>query len=221
MNGIHALNSTFDYLNNSLNLFGFNFPKFDLRDSRCFKYMENLEEDELFQINASLLSYNDLINDGPLPNETDGSQNKRYLQKFLNKFELDLSPKFLNDIIDGHIIEVYSKSHKQIYRSINFFSSSSYDLGALTFTPWDKLFYRPEEETNKLLKAANYTLENNIDYMTPNIPTHFLTELCSEKIFGYKLIKIGCVYDSVSFYPMGYVTIISVKEVLGTFKVIH
>lgn len=221
MNELNALSSTFGSLTDSLNQFGFEIPNFEFLESDSIKYARDFSHDLLFQINASLQSYNDLINDGPVPGESESTQNQRYLRKFLNKFGLSVSERVFADMTDGYLIEVYSKSHQQIYRSINFFKLSSYDLGALTFIPWDKLFYRSVEDTEIMFKAINFAMDNNIEYMTPSIPVHFLTELCTEKIFGYKMAKIACVADSASGDPMGYLTVISVKEVLEAFKVMH
>ncbi len=69
--------------------------------------------------------------------------------------------------------------------------------------------------------SINLLMDNNIDCMTPNIPVHFLTELCSNKKFGYKMLKLATVTDSATSQPMGYLTIISVKEVIEAFRIVH
>jgi hypothetical protein len=108
-----------------------------------------------------------------------------------------------------------------LYRSLNFLKLCSYDLGTLTFVPWDKLFYRPKENTDEMFKTINYVLDNNLENFNSNIPVHFLTELCSNRKFGYKLIRVGIIYDRETSESMGYVSIIYIKEVLDTFRVLH
>lgn len=221
MSQLSKLNSTFETLNYSLNQYGINLPDINFLESNSYQYAKQMQQELLFQINTSLESYNDLINDGPVPRESEGNQTQRHLRKFLEKFGLSVSTKVFSDFTDRYLIEVYSKNHQQLYRSINFFNVSSYDLGSLTFVPWDKLFYRSNEDTERLLKAANFVVDNNIDYMTPNIPVHFLTELCTNKKFGYRMHKLATVTDSATGVPMGYLTVISVKEVLEAFEVLH
>jgi len=221
MNQLNALDTTFEKLTNSLNQFGLNLPDSDFSKSESFDHAKNVDPNLLFQINTSLQSYIDLINDGPLAEESEEAQTKRHLKKFLTKFGLTVSDKVFKVLTDKHLVEVNSLSHQQIYRSINFFKLCSYDLGALTFIPWNKLFHRPEEITKKMFEEINYVIQNNIEYMTPNIPVHFLTELCSEKKFGYKFYKIAIVEDAETGAPMGYLTIISVKNVLDQFQLLH
>ncbi|MBC7537890.1 MAG: hypothetical protein H7281_03665 [Bacteriovorax sp.] len=221
MNTLQALDSTFENLTNSLNQFGLNLTNFNFQESDSFKHARDIHQDQLFQINTSLQSYNDLITDGPVLDESEGTQTQRHLRKFLTKYGLTVNERLFNDFADKYLVEVYSLSHQQIYRSINFFNLSSYDLGALTFIPWDKLFYRSEEDTLAMFNAINFAIDNDIEYMAPNIPVHFLTELCSNKKFGYKMIKLASVNDVNSGAPMGYLTVISVKEVLEAFQVLH
>ena len=221
MRELQQLDTTFDTLTNSLNQFGLNLPNFDFEKSNSINYARDFNQDLLFQINTSLQSYNDLISDGPTPGESESNRTQRYLRKFLEKFGLNVSSKVFGDLTDDYLIEVYSKAHQQIYRSINFFNLSSYDLGALTFTPWDKLFYRSKEDSEIMFKTINFLIDNNIEIMTPKIPIHFLTELCSNKKFGYRMHKLATVTDLETGEPMGYLTVISVKEVLGKFELVH
>ena len=221
MSEIQKLDETFSNLTNTLNKFGHSLSCFNFSESPAFGIAQNIPNDHLFQINASLESYNDLICDGPIPGESENSQTERHLQKFLTKFGLYVNSSLLEDLQDGYLVEVYSRSHQQMYRSINFFKICSYDLGALTFVPWDKLFYRPEENTKEMFKTINSVLDNNLECMKSNIPVHFLTELCSDRKFGYKLIRVGSVFDQETGAPMGYLSVISVKEVLEAFRVLH
>lgn len=221
MNELRELNTTFLNLNNSLSRYGINLPAIDLNQDDSFKFARNLEQDLLFQINTSLQSYNDLISEGPVPEESEESQTGRHLQKFLEKYKLSVSPKLLTNLTDDCIVEVYSRSHQQIYRSVNFFKMSSYDIGTLTFMPWDKLFFRSREDTEALLKVANFIIDNNMEYIKPNVPTHFLTEIITDRKFGYKLLSAGNVMDVDSGKPMGYFAVITVKEVIEAFKIVH
>lgn len=221
MNELVDLNTTFSALNSSLARYGIELPSVDLSKDDSLSFARDLEKDLLFQINASLKSYNDLISEGPVPGESEDSQTQRHLKYFLDKFGLQVSSKVFNNLTDDYLIEIYSKSHQQIYRSVNFFKLSSYDIGSLTFIPWDKLFHRSKQDMETMNKAINLLSESNIACMTPNVPVHFLTELCSNKVFGYKMLKLATVTDSITLKPMGYLTVISVKEVIEAFKIVH
>jgi hypothetical protein len=221
MSEVHNVAATFSNLTNSINKFGYNLPKFELENHEHCESIRSTPINQLFQIRASLESYNDIINEGPIPGESEKSQSERHFRKFLDKFSLSINENMLNDLQDDYLIEVYSKSHQQLYRSLNFLKLCSYDLGTLTFVPWDKLFYRPKENTDEMFKTINYVLDNNLENFNSNIPVHFLTELCSNRKFGYKLIRVGIIYDRETSESMGYVSIIYIKEVLDTFRVLH
>ena len=221
MNELQKLDLTFNTLTNSLNRFGNNLPKIDFLGSNFYQFAKDVNTETLFQINASLQSYNELISDGPIPTESESEQTHRHLKKFLEKYELTISPKVYSDLTDGYLIEIYSLSHQQIYRSVNYFKLSSYDIGSLTFLPWDKLFYRSSDDVKKMVSVVNDVLDRNIDYMAPNTSAQFITELCTDKIFAHKLIKVGTVQDAFSKDTMGYFSVISVKEMKQAFQVIQ
>ena len=221
MNELQSLDSTFSTLTKSLNRFGNHLPQKDFFGSDSYQCAKSLNDEVLFQINASLQSYNELISEGPLPEESEGEQSHRHLKKFLAKYELSISPKVYNDLTDGYLIEIYSLSHQQIYRSVNYFNLCSYDIGSLTFLPWEKLFYRSAEDVKKMIAVVSEVLEKNLEYVAPNTSAQFITELCSDKIFAHKLIKVGTVQDSYTNDTMGYFSVITVKEVKKAFQVMQ
>ena len=108
-----------------------------------------------------------------------------------------------------------------MYRSVNFFSYCSYDLAQLTFVPWDELYYRQPKDTNKLIQIVYKVLDNAITYHIPEVREHILTELVTEKKFRHKLNQCCCVFDKKEEGVVGYLTIVSAREITTNLNVIH
>lgn len=215
-----TLDYTIQQTQNILSKYGHHF---DLDCPYTLKGKENLKYVDDAQVRLiidSLLSYNSIVEEAPLPDESECEVNTRHLKKFLSHYKLKVSDSFLTSIKDHHIIEVYAKNHQQIYRSVNFFGLSSYGLEALTFVPWDELFHRPESVAHKLFQFANVIMEQNLEVLTPPGTSHTLTELKTENRFRYELERAGCLYDNETSENMGYITLIKVTKA-PTLKILH
>lgn len=216
-----SIDETFDKLTRTLNSYGHHFLDFPQFESTMTKAREEKSKDEMSLIQQSYESYWDIIKDGPIEVETPLDQSKRHLRKFLDKFGLAISEKYFSTLRSEHIIEVYAKNHQQIFRSVNFFSLSSYNVEALTFVTWEKLFHRPKELLGTLFKYPEIVMDNQIDLMSTPHTKHVLTEVETQKKFAHELINIGCVFDKSSNQPMGYITMIKVRELLGDVQIVH
>lgn len=124
-------------------------------------------------------------------------------------------PEFMSEFAEGDIIEAYSVSHHQLFRSLEFFRLCSYDLLTLTMVPWHQLFRRPESVQLGLMNWAEYVLMKAIPSTPSLVPPHVIQE-CYEgnsRSFLYSIKRGGVLLDSVSKKPKGYLTIIRVQEV--------
>lgn len=210
MNSID-LSTTFRDLTFAINSFGMNVPYPDEDfDQNKYSY---LGEDILNQINMSLVSYFDLINDGPLPGESSASQTKRHLAKFLKKFNLSIPTSIFDEISDENLIEIYSQTHHQIYRSLNFFKLSSYSIDKLTFNPWPDLFTREKTAEEKLMELPQILFSSDSDILTVghNYDT-YLIENVSQKQFIYHISTIAKVRSAKDGSVLGYLTVIKANE---------
>lgn len=72
--------------------------------------------------------------------------------RFLKKLSLRYKdPCFSNYFHDGDIIEIFSSTGVQIYRSWSYFNFSSYSLGELLLYSWDELYERPKRTVDQLM----------------------------------------------------------------------
>ncbi len=218
----HELEHSIRDLTESINSYGIKLDDPSLLASpRVLKALEKIKEEDLEQIRLSLEGYHSIIKEGPIPGESQCDRNKRHLHSFLDKHGLKTSERILNDMVDHHIVEIHSLSHKQIFRTVNFYSLCSYDLGSLTFIPWDELFYRPEEIVEKIFSLIDSVLQNRVEYMVTNVPKHPVLELGPNQKVNYEMLRIGCVFDVFTKQPMGYLTIISVSRLKGNLKLVQ
>jgi len=213
MKSTQQIDQSIRNLTDSVNSYGMGLEYSSIAASqKVLNEINKIAKEELEHVRVELENYNDIIKEGPLAKENKRDRNHRHLTDFFKKYGLQVSQKILKDITDDCIIEINTLKHKQIFRSVNFFTVSSYDLGILTFVPWSELFHRPKNIFTKILSQIEILLKNNIDYMIPNIPRHILTEIGTNRKFTYKMQSIACVTDELSGLPMGYLTIISVDK---------
>jgi hypothetical protein len=216
--------NTIGSLNTFLNGIGFDIPCDGNRSDMAQTIRSKMSDEQLMQIDHALSEYLDIVSMDIVPEVDHGYDDllsKKHLGRFLAKHSLRVSKKLTDNIGPDDIVEVYSQTHQQLFRSVNFFGLSSYSLEELTFIPWDQLFSRREEDFKKLLGYAGTIMESNLDMMHPAASRHILTEIDSGKKFSYELESAGAVYDCSSNQNMGYITVIKVKELMGTMRVLQ
>ena len=144
-------------------------------------------------------------------------RDKHHLQAFLKKHRLKFADsQFTNLLEEGLLVELYSLGHQQIFRSVEFFNISNYDLETLVFVPWNELFYRDEKIFENILRVIGKVIAEQIPHWeNPPIKEHILKEVYDGKdgSFLYKMKHIGAVLDEETGGTMGYATIIKVQEV--------
>lgn len=221
MNADLSIDFTFEKLTSSINMYGHYFQSFPRFREEIEFNKKKISLEKLSLLQESWEKYLDIIKNGPLEEETEADLNRRHLKKFLGEFGLKLGESFFSTIESGHIIEVYSKGHQQIFRSANFFDLSSYSPEVLTFVSWEKLFHRSEENFNKLLKYAEFVIEEKIGLIQPKKARHLLVEVETQRKFTHELDRIGCLLDELTGSCLGYATMIKVREVPPTIKLLH
>jgi hypothetical protein len=190
--------------------------------TKVHEFMEQIPAEQMSEIDKALNEYHEIVSlEPPVTEPSVPEINTFQLGEFLHRHGLKFSKK-LTDFVDvDHIIEVYSRDHRQVFRSTNFFELSSYSIHELTFTPWDKLFYRSEEAFDHVMKYIGVANDTKMDVMSPTGTRHILSEVDDRKKFTYEMIKIGSVTDNETDMVMGYMTIINVKEIVSGLQLLH
>ncbi|MAX65493.1 MAG: hypothetical protein CME66_01005 [Halobacteriovoraceae bacterium] len=222
MKNLSRVNEVFQRTAFLIGLYGHHTKKgssFD--DKTIFDRIQNVDLETLRQICISFESYNEIIASLPSKGESISSVNKRHLKKFLNKWGLRVDQRVFDGLTDEYLVEVYSTKHQQLFRSANFFSMSGYTLSELTFSPWDELFHRSISNDDIMFKTIDMVLDYEIKYLVPKISHHILTEIKTKRKFKYQMVKLACVFDDIVDVPVGYLTIISVKELKGKLRLIN
>ncbi len=221
-NAIPALKNTVEKVYKAIDRYLPNtFESMKSKVSNLDELLNPIPESELKELTKSLSIYNEIINEPIPPTEVPCSTNKRHLQAFLDRFQLNISDEIFHQMDENTIVEVYTKNHKQIFRTINFFKTCRYDFYTMTFIPWDQLFHRRPEVTQKIFSYVQRLLDHNLSFTSrPPFPDHILTEIESGEKVRYTSRGVGPIYGDEPNEPIGYISLITVKPILSTFEVI-
>lgn len=100
------------------------------------------------------------------------------LRKFLSGAKLKLAGGY--DISDfakeDEVVEVYSLSHTQIFRSWSCFNYCSYSLADLLVYDWTTLYERPQWVVQRILEELEPLIKGQIDFVEHQIPPYILRE---------------------------------------------
>ncbi len=125
--------------------------------------------------------YADLL-EGAAKNGINLRHEKEVLTYVLARVGLTASDSAMDLIEDGHIIEIYTAEHIQIFRNIEFMQYCNYSLlDLLTFTFFD-LYERAALVTNKLLEASSRIFSSDIEVLDlrSEFPHHVLRQRFAE-----------------------------------------
>ena len=213
---IHSsFNQTLSSLTRSLKGFGYPIPTQSLSTTQKLKEVPAEFKSSLIQ---GLNSYLSLI-ETPLPGLHGRSLDLAHFDIFLRATSLKLiDPGIMRYFEEGDICEVYSTDHRQIFRTLEFFRLCKYDLGTLMTTPWNQLFLRPDSIQAQMLNLAEIILLKSIPSIVDPIPTHVIQECYGgqNQPYVYSTKFAGCIVDSFTEAPKGYVTIIRVQKLHKT-----
>lgn len=202
---------TIDDLTLSLNHFGLSLPR---RPQDLSQVLPQIPTEAKDQIRAALDGYMQIIRT-PTQGETEHERALGHFEIFRRVAGIKLAdPDFMKNFNEGDICEAYSATHQQIFRTLEFFKSCSYDLFTLTIVPWNQLFSRPENVKSLMLNWAEKIVKEGLRSVTQPVPDHIIQECYAhhKKSFLYSTKHAGCLIDALTNEPKGYVTIIRVQE---------
>lgn len=221
MNEVERIDLVVNKLNKTISLNDVNISTHpEIKDTKFEMVLNNIDQDTLFQIRTSLESYDQII-EHPITDEPIHIRNQRHTKAFLERFKFKVDNRIIEDLTDDLILEVYSLNHQQLFRTVNFFSKSSYSLADLTFTPWEELFHRQEGIMGKLMKMVSTVIDNEINYMIPQDYSHIVTEISTQKKFKHQVLRMATLYSEIDNSLIGYVSLISIKERSQKITLLH
>ncbi|WP_413586670.1 hypothetical protein [Bdellovibrio sp. HCB274] len=84
------------------------------------------------------------------------TNNRLFVETYLNTAGLNARSEDLDLIQDDHFIEIYNKNGMHLFRSLNILEISSYTFEDLCCRQWQHLYERPADEQEKILAAATH-----------------------------------------------------------------
>lgn len=146
--------------------------------------MNNLTDFELDKLIAQLeimkKLYSAPVGSGDVFNNEKWSE-KSLLKRALSFWGLEGKGDFLNNISDTDVIELYDKSAVQLYRSLNFFKTSSYSLEDLIVNEWFNLWERPKYVMDSLLSTMSDLLSGEVALTKFDTPEHLIKEVFQDE----------------------------------------
>lgn len=142
---------------------------------------------EAFRILETVTNKNFLkmgLNEIEIPRNQDDSldDKKKYFQDALNRFGVKLaSDDFVEKIESDDVVEIYMPDMNQVYRSLNFFKTCSYEPEYLFKTPWYELFRRAESMNEKIFGFMAEIMEKGAGTTEYPMGTHYLKETRAAK----------------------------------------
>lgn len=148
------------------------------------------------------------------------SEDIKMLKEFLKAYKLRL-PFELEDYVDeGDLLEIHTEDLVQIYRNRAFFDYCSYDLCTLLSHPFDVLFRRDPEVSERLVKIAVRALKEGKTIERVDAPPHYMQEhfARNNRVFRIEHKWISPVYSNVTNQVLGIFSSQS-AQVVGTSNV--
>ncbi len=191
-------------------------PEFEskIAEDELNHQLSQIPAPQMNEIIGSLNFYNNIISEGLDSYEIIDDLHKNHLDSFLQKLNLTISDEIYKYLDEDVIVEIYSKEHRQLYRSVNFFKLSRYDFYTLTFVPWENLYYRAPAIKGKIFNSINQAIHSGTFFKPETgIPDHIITEVETGRKLKYESICGGVVRDGEEEQPMGYIGLIKIKPI--------
>lgn len=113
---------------------------------------------------------------------------KQFLWRVFQKLGLHPSSALLDRIEDGDIVEIYTASYVQVFRSLSFFPICSYTLDDLLCRPFWELFHREPELLARMMTTTEKVVEGKVDnILNWDIEDHWVNEIQSPAPFQAKV----------------------------------
>lgn len=106
------------------------------------------------------------------------------IELLAKKAKIQISKDYLDNIVDGDVVEIYDSNSSQLFRTINFFRVCSYTLEELYSIPWYELYHRDQffQKQNESLMIKMVTEKISGPQAIPVKP-HHVEELRSKRMY--------------------------------------
>jgi hypothetical protein len=154
---------------------------------------------------SQIQSYRNFLVHATIEKQIDPDDDILMLREFLDYHNLEV-PFPLDRYIDkGDIVEVYGEDFIQIYRNRTFFNFCSYDIYTILTNPFDVLFRRDTEITEKLIRRGVECLTTMKGIEPIGVSPHLLQEhyARNSKVFLINDKWISPVFSKVTGKVMG------------------
>lgn len=111
--------------------------------------------------------------------EKDGHSERKHVEQALNLYGFELRDKdFWNTVRKDELIEMYNTDNIQIFRTFNFFTTSSYSLLDLLVYEWYSLWERPSGTFDEMFKIVGAIFSGQVSGVVPaQVPEHVISEI--------------------------------------------
>ena len=111
--------------------------------------------------------------------EKDGHSERKHVEQALNMYGFELRDKdFWNTVRKDELIEMYNTDNIQIFRTFNFFTTSSYSLLDLLVYEWYSLWERPSGTFDKMFEVVGSIFSGQVKGVVPaQVPEHVISEI--------------------------------------------
>ena len=111
--------------------------------------------------------------------EKDGHVERRHVEQALDLYGYELRNKdFWNTVSKDELIEMYNTDNIQIFRTFNFFTTSSYSLLDLLTYEWYSLWERPSGTFDNMFKVVSSIFSGEVKGpVSAEVPEHVISEI--------------------------------------------
>ncbi len=123
-----------------------------------------------------------------LPPVSEIHPEKHFVEAALKFYDLKLRDDFWKTVEPHDILEIYNDEGIQVFRTFNFFTSSSYSLTDLLVNEWYVLWERPKFVLKRIFEYSNGILSGEMKgVIKMDIPKHVVKEIssASEELVGF------------------------------------
>lgn len=144
-------------------------------------YFANSPIENRVWIVSNLEKYLELCYNYQISNTTSVWSEKMFLWNCIKLCKWELPEGTMEILSPDDVIEILDKNGRQVFRSLNFFSLTSYDLESFLCLPWSELFERSMEDyeiyAQYFIKCLSDTTNNR--YSLEHLPKHHVREIRS------------------------------------------
>lgn len=138
------------------------------------------KENKIWIVNT-LENYLDICHNYQISNTSNIWSEKMFLWNCIKLCKWELPEGTMDILTPDDVVEILDKNGRQVFRSLNFFSLTSYDLESFLSLPWSELFERSMEDYEVYAEYFTKCLTDNKNnrYSLEHLPKHNVREIRS------------------------------------------